>query len=66
MMMMMRWQSFVSCKAWGAKMESPEDLMRFPWENERNKSEIPTDEEVEEMREQLRKLNGGAVENGEG
>lgn len=47
-------------------MESPEDLMRFPWENEREKSEIPTDEEVEEMREQLRKLNGGAVEHGEG
>lgn len=41
-------------------MESPEDLMRFPWEVERDKSEIPTDEEVEEMREQLRRLNDGS------
>lgn len=33
--------------------------MRFPWEDERDKGEIPTDEEIEEMREQLRRLNGG-------
>ena len=57
MMMMMRWQSFVSCKTWGAKFDSPADMLRFSWEDECDKSEIPTDEEIERIREQLRRLN---------
>ena len=59
MMMMMRWQSFVSCKTWGAKFDSPAEMLRFSWEDEFDKSEIPTDEEIERIREQLRRLNEG-------
>jgi hypothetical protein len=57
MMMMMRWQSFVSCKTWGAKFDSPVEMIRFSWEDE-DKSEIPTDEEIERIRRELQMENG--------
>lgn len=57
MMMMMRWQSFVSCKSWGAKFDSPADMLRFSWEEEDSASEIPTDEEVERIRRELQMEN---------
>ena len=58
MMMMMRWQSFVSCKTWGAKFDSPVDMLRFSWEEEDSTSEIPTDEEIERIRRELQMENG--------
>lgn len=56
MMMMMRWQSFVSCKTWGAKFDSPADMLRFSWEED-SASEIPTDEEIERIRRELQMEN---------
>lgn len=53
-----RWQTFCILCALGSKgMSTPEDLMRFPWEEERDTGELPSDEEVERIRKELQQLN---------
>lgn len=36
---------------------TPQDLIRFPWEDEASESDLPTDEEVNEMRRQIQAEN---------
>lgn len=36
---------------------TPQDLIRFPWEDEGSESNLPTDEEVNEMRRQIQAEN---------
>ena len=36
---------------------TPQDLIRFPWEDEGQESDLPTDEEVNEMRRQIQAEN---------
>lgn len=53
-----RWQSFLWMKARGAKtIHDLHDLAIFPWEQSHHEPDKMTDEEVEEMREVLRREN---------
>ena len=52
-----RWQSYIWLIARGAKgVRDIQDLIVFPWEK-KEKGDVPTDDEVEEIREKLRKKN---------
>lgn len=53
-----RWQTFLIAKMLGAKDigNSPAEWHPMPWEKEAHAANIPTDEEIEEMR---RKYGGG-------
>ena len=52
-----RWQTFCIVGALGAGKDfsRPSDLMAFPWEDEQ--SELPTEEEIDEMTELLNNIN---------
>lgn len=52
-----RWQTFCLVGALGAGKDfsRPSDLMAFPWEDEQ--SELPTEEEIDEMTELLNNIN---------
>jgi hypothetical protein len=52
-----RWQTFCIVQALGAGKDfsRPSDLMAFPWEDEQ--SELPTEEEIDEMTELLNNIN---------
>lgn len=52
-----RWQTFCIALALGAGKDfsRPSDLMAFPWEDEQ--SELPTEEEIDEMTELLNNIN---------
>lgn len=41
------------CDLRKAGITSPSDLIKFPWDEEVKKDDLPTDEEVEEIRKQL-------------
>ena len=42
-------------------IHTDQDLIRFPWEKERGRQEVPDDDEVEEMRREIQKLNETAT-----
>lgn len=47
-----------------AGIRSDRDLITFPWENEvTNRDSIPSDEEVEEMRQLMKELNEQTTKN---
>lgn len=63
-----RWQTYQMMCVSGADMKkagiyTPRDLIKFPWENEREEQEetgnMPTAAEIEAMREEMRRINAG-------
>lgn len=50
-----RWQTFHILAALGCKLRKPEELQRFPWEIDME--DLPTRDEVEELREDLKNWN---------
>lgn len=60
--LMTRWATFMQmCTGMAdiskSGIHTPEDLMRFPWEKEQNEAAPITEEEQEEIRAELRRLN---------
>lgn len=59
-----RWQAYNIMAAWAdlakAGIHSPKDLLQFPWEKTTAKASIPTDEEVEEMKQILLEMQSEA------
>lgn len=57
-----RWQTFYIMGTWAdlrkAGIHRPKDLLEFPWEKHIvNDADIPTDDEVEDMRRMLAEMN---------
>lgn len=60
--LMTRWSTFMTmCTGMAdlkkAGISSEKDLMKFPWENDNADTELPSDEDVERMRDELIEMN---------
>ena len=53
-----RWQTWCILSALGAKMQSPRDLVKFQWEEEKHEpTETISDEEIQRLQELIRNEN---------
>lgn len=52
-----RWQSWIIVSALGAKINSPKELVSFPWEKEDEHDDQPTAEDIERLQREMKEYN---------